>query len=170
MPLDHLSPAAAASRFVLPSRAPPLQAVVDYSPYDKRCLGEGASAADLWKCQKAARKSHRPLLEGLYAGQIGRWLRAFDASQVRVCVFLAITIHWYLHLVFLFLVTVRRNNVLRASFKTAHTRSQPLEPLLILSGRGRGGGWRRGEGCSAKRRHIFSGAKPSKLRFYRYTR
>lgn len=60
-----------------------VQAVVDYSPYDKRCQGEKASAADLWACQTASGKSHRPLLEGLYASQITRWQRAFDESQVR---------------------------------------------------------------------------------------
>lgn len=60
-----------------------LQAVVDYSIYDKTCLGEKASAADLWACQTASSKSHRPLLEGLYASQVGRWQRAFDESQVR---------------------------------------------------------------------------------------
>jgi len=55
---------------------------VDYSPYDKKCLGEKASAADLWECQKASHKSHRPLLDGLYVSQLKRWQRAFDKSQV----------------------------------------------------------------------------------------
>lgn len=62
---------------------------MDYSPYDKTCQGEKASAADLWACQTASGKSHRPLLEGLYASQLTRWQRAFDKSQVRcvgVCV------------------------------------------------------------------------------------
>eukprot|EP00752_Nemacystus_decipiens_P009108 g8132.t1 len=59
-------------------------AVVDYSPYDKTCQGEKASASDLWGCQTASEKSHRPLLEGLYASQISRWQRAFDESQLHV--------------------------------------------------------------------------------------
>lgn len=60
-----------------------LQAVLDYSPYDKRCLGEGASSGDLWACHVAAIKTHRPLLQGVYAEQVSRWLRAFGKSQVR---------------------------------------------------------------------------------------
>ncbi|CAM9601256.1 unnamed protein product [Ectocarpus sp. 6 AP-2014] len=59
-------------------------AVLDYSPYDKGCLGEGASAADLWACQKGLEKSHTPLLKGLYASQLERWQRAFGESQVLV--------------------------------------------------------------------------------------
>ncbi|CAM9634260.1 unnamed protein product [Ectocarpus fasciculatus] len=57
-------------------------AVLDYSPYDKTCLGEGASAADLWACQMGLEKSHTPLLEGLYASPLARWQRAFGESQV----------------------------------------------------------------------------------------
>ncbi|CAN0466079.1 unnamed protein product [Ascophyllum nodosum] len=60
------------------------EAVLDYSPYDKVCLGEGASPSDLWRCKEGAERSHRPLLEGLYAVQIARWLRVFDASQVKI--------------------------------------------------------------------------------------
>ncbi|CAM9090423.1 unnamed protein product [Scytosiphon promiscuus] len=60
------------------------RAVLNYSPYDKTCLGEGASAADLWGCQTAMLMSHRPLLEGMYSSQLRRWWRAFDDSQVHV--------------------------------------------------------------------------------------
>ncbi|CAM9198828.1 unnamed protein product, partial [Sphacelaria rigidula] len=59
-------------------------AVVDFSPLDKLCLGVGASAADLWTCDQNARKSHRPLLRGLYEGQVNRWLRAFGKDQVKI--------------------------------------------------------------------------------------
>lgn len=55
---------------------------MNFSPYDKRCLGELASPSDLWKCKQGAERSHRPLLEGLYAVQVARWLRVFDSSQV----------------------------------------------------------------------------------------
>lgn len=60
------------------------QAVLKYSPYDKKCLGLGATAADLWTCDQSARKSHRPLLRGLYEAQINRWLRTFGKEQVKL--------------------------------------------------------------------------------------
>lgn len=60
-----------------------LQAVLNYSPYDKKCLGVGANAADLWACEQAAQMTHRPLLRGLYEAQVNRWFRAFDRKQVR---------------------------------------------------------------------------------------
>lgn len=63
-------------------RPRPSKAVLNYSPYDKRCLGEGAVAADLWACQEASVKTHRPLLKGLYAGHVARWNRVFGSSQV----------------------------------------------------------------------------------------
>ncbi|CAM9344565.1 unnamed protein product [Ectocarpus sp. 13 AM-2016] len=74
------------SSYAMPgaSKAYLSDAVLDYSPYDKRCLGEGASAADLWACQKGLEKSHTPLLKGLYASQLERWQRAFGESQVLV--------------------------------------------------------------------------------------
>lgn len=58
------------------------KALMDFSPYDKRCRGEGASADDLWKCQQKSVETHAALLEGLYAGQVARWRRVFDRTQV----------------------------------------------------------------------------------------
>lgn len=85
---------------------PPPQAVVDYSPYDKRCLGEGASAADLWACQKGLEKSHTPLLKGLYASQLERWQRAFGESQVQWRWWPCSRVAWYCLSLFSSLATV----------------------------------------------------------------
>eukprot|EP00903_Cladosiphon_okamuranus_P012420 g11638.t1 len=54
-----------------------------YEPYTPLCRGEGATSDDLHRCFKAM-LPFQPLLRGLYAEQLERWLRVFDRSQILI--------------------------------------------------------------------------------------
>lgn len=59
------------------------QAEESYEPYTPLCRGEGATSDDLHHCFKSMLPFH-PLLRGLYAEQLERWLRVFDRSQILI--------------------------------------------------------------------------------------
>eukprot|EP00752_Nemacystus_decipiens_P002735 g2554.t1 len=54
-----------------------------YEPYTPLCRGESATSDDLHLCYKSMLPFH-PLLRGLYAEQLERWLRVFDRSQILI--------------------------------------------------------------------------------------
>lgn len=59
------------------------QAEESYEPYTPLCQGKGATSNDLHHCYKSMLPFH-PLLRGLYAEQLERWLRVFDRSQILI--------------------------------------------------------------------------------------